>query len=279
LHCGRRSLLRTSAASYSHLAAHHLWHRRMQARTHTRSQALEPTTRNEPPCMGDVPMRATRMRAATVTAPPHSPSPASPNHHPARQGLKKQGISEHIRVKKKFDAMGVGAVRVLRLCVPVCACVFMCVSGHLVREPATTADLLPCSHTQAEQTSRLRDWTAGMASYDRILSGLKVCVWGGTVCVCGTVWMWVRCTAILAQPCAPACPALTVLLTVLSMQEVSAAGSKSKKGGSKGAAAEKEASGKKVRLSREGQPCTFVSWWIEQSCATHQASYSTLLGA
>jgi hypothetical protein len=44
--------------------------------------------------------------------------PPSPSHHPASpyqrlQGAKKQGISEHIRVKKKFDSTGVGAVRVL----------------------------------------------------------------------------------------------------------------------------------------------------------------------
>lgn len=49
-------------------------------------------------------------------------------------GAQKQGITEHVRVKKKFDALGVGA---------------------------------------AEQANRLRDWTTGMVSFDSILSGLK----------------------------------------------------------------------------------------------------------
>eukprot|EP00877_Chromochloris_zofingiensis_P012765 jgi/Chrzof1/7742/Cz02g35040.t1 len=49
-------------------------------------------------------------------------------------GANKQGIAEHIKVKKKFDALGVGA---------------------------------------AEHATQLRDWTTGMVSYDFILSGLK----------------------------------------------------------------------------------------------------------
>eukprot|EP00955_Chlamydomonas_euryale_P051826 354977-Chlamydomonas_euryale.AAC.3 len=52
---------------------------------------------------------------------PPTPNPNQPPTHPKRtppmrhwctatQGAKKQGIAEHIKVKKKFDAMGVGAV-------------------------------------------------------------------------------------------------------------------------------------------------------------------------
>ncbi|KAG2442104.1 hypothetical protein HYH02_009593 [Chlamydomonas schloesseri] len=49
-------------------------------------------------------------------------------------GAKKQGIKEHVKVKKKHDAMGVGA---------------------------------------AENAQNTRDWTTGMVSFDRILAGLK----------------------------------------------------------------------------------------------------------
>ncbi|GLI67156.1 hypothetical protein VaNZ11_011369 [Volvox africanus] len=49
-------------------------------------------------------------------------------------GAQKQGIKEHVKVKKKHDAMGVGAV---------------------------------------ENSQNLRDWTTGMVSFDRILSNLK----------------------------------------------------------------------------------------------------------
>ncbi|GIL53485.1 hypothetical protein Vafri_9078 [Volvox africanus] len=49
-------------------------------------------------------------------------------------GAQKQGIKEHVKVKKKHDAMGVGA---------------------------------------AESSQNLRDWTTGMVSFDRILSNLK----------------------------------------------------------------------------------------------------------
>ncbi|PNW81226.1 hypothetical protein CHLRE_07g347300v5 [Chlamydomonas reinhardtii] len=49
-------------------------------------------------------------------------------------GAKKQGIKEHVKVKKKHDAMGVGA---------------------------------------AENAQNTRDWTTGMVSFDRILANLK----------------------------------------------------------------------------------------------------------
>ncbi|GLC53435.1 hypothetical protein PLESTB_000744800 [Pleodorina starrii] len=49
-------------------------------------------------------------------------------------GAEKQGIKEHVKVKKKHDAMGVGA---------------------------------------AENAQNLRDWTTGMVSFDRILNNLK----------------------------------------------------------------------------------------------------------
>ncbi|EFJ47248.1 hypothetical protein VOLCADRAFT_105212 [Volvox carteri f. nagariensis] len=49
-------------------------------------------------------------------------------------GAQKQGIKEHVKVKKKHDAMGVGA---------------------------------------AENAQTLREWTTGMVSFDRILSNLK----------------------------------------------------------------------------------------------------------
>ncbi|KXZ53675.1 hypothetical protein GPECTOR_6g592 [Gonium pectorale] len=49
-------------------------------------------------------------------------------------GAKKQGITEHVKVKKKHDAMGVGA---------------------------------------AENANSQRDWTTGMVSFDRILANLK----------------------------------------------------------------------------------------------------------
>ncbi|KAJ9528752.1 hypothetical protein QJQ45_020648 [Haematococcus lacustris] len=49
-------------------------------------------------------------------------------------GASKQGIKEHLKVRKKFDKFGMGA---------------------------------------AEQIDKARDWTAGMWSYDKMLSGLK----------------------------------------------------------------------------------------------------------
>ncbi|WIA10963.1 hypothetical protein OEZ85_011126 [Tetradesmus obliquus] len=55
-------------------------------------------------------------------------------------GANKQGIKEHLKVKKKQDALGVGA---------------------------------------AEQAHKLRDWTTGMVGYDAILTGLKEISRGG----------------------------------------------------------------------------------------------------
>lgn len=50
------------------------------------------------------------------------------------QGAQKQGIAEHVKVRKKFDALGVGA---------------------------------------AEKAQHSRDWTTGMFHYESVLSGLK----------------------------------------------------------------------------------------------------------
>ena len=78
------------------------------------------------------------------------------------QGARQQGIKEHVKVKKKHDVTGVGAVSVPQ---HNTACTAVCKS--------TVACLICSSALQLEAVAKARDWTAGMAAYDLVLAKMK----------------------------------------------------------------------------------------------------------
>ena len=87
------------------------------------------------------------------------------------QGARQQGIKEHVKVKKKHDSTGVGAVsNKLHISLQNSGHATMntklILSNWLFSEP----DFLPW---QVEAITKARDWTAGMAAYDLVLAKMK----------------------------------------------------------------------------------------------------------
>jgi len=82
----------------------------------------------------------------------------------SRQGAKKQGIREHVKVRKKHDSAGVGAVRWLA------APFIFAVASMVVR---ACRRRLTGRAVQVEAVKQARDWTLGMAAFDRVLAALN----------------------------------------------------------------------------------------------------------
>lgn len=77
------------------------------------------------------------------------------------QGARQQGIKEHVKVKKKHDVTGVGAVSVY-------AAVQQQSSFCLIAAAPEVDTVM-----QLEAVAKARDWTAGMAAYDLVLAKMK----------------------------------------------------------------------------------------------------------
>lgn len=91
------------------------------------------------------------------------------------QGARQQGIKEHVKVKKKHDATGVGAVYTLtrmRLCSAFLHTPPACIIHTLILVSLLLLTSCCCC-LQLEAIAKARDWTAGMAAYDLVLAKMK----------------------------------------------------------------------------------------------------------
>ena len=80
------------------------------------------------------------------------------------QGAMKQGITEHIRVKKIHEKTGVGAVPLSLFPARLPVCILPGLPLYQLT--------LPARSLQAEAAVKARDWTLGMVAYDRVLAAL-----------------------------------------------------------------------------------------------------------